>query len=285
MLFLIIEILQTGDNLTSTEKTISNYILENPLKFKDMSTEELAKATYSSPATIVRLSKKLGAKTYNTFKLEFLEEYLETEKLAELLEAEPVNKQTNISEIINMLPNLYEHALRKTKLYIDEKQVKTISNKLKNAEKIDVYGLGISYSIAQQSTFKFQSIGMESNSFDGINEHYIFNLKNPKNKISILISITGQNPTIIEIAKYLKQREIFTIGISTSLDTELGKVCDETFKIDDNKQILSMEVLPIMISTQYVIDIMFSILLKQNYDENIASSLDVIRNPFAGYEK
>lgn len=120
-----------------------------------MSTEELAKVTYSSPATIVRLSKKTGAKNYNHFKILFLEEYLETEKLDELLEADPLNKKSSITEIMNMLPNLYEHALKKTKFYIDERQLKSIANKLKLVEKIDVYGLGISYSLAQQSTFKF----------------------------------------------------------------------------------------------------------------------------------
>jgi hypothetical protein len=34
-------------------------------------------------------------------------------------------------------------------------------------------------------TFKFQSIGIESNSFDGINEHYISNLKNTDKKIAL----------------------------------------------------------------------------------------------------
>ncbi|CRV33875.1 DNA-binding MurR/RpiR family transcriptional regulator [Staphylococcus saprophyticus] len=246
-----------------------------------MSTEELAKVTYSSPATIVRLSKKTGAKNYNHFKILFLEEYLETEKLDELLEAEPLNKKSSITEIMHMLPNLYEHALKKTKFYIDERQLKSIANKLKLVEKIDVYGLGISYSLAQQSTFKFQSIGIESNSFDGITEHYISNLKNTDKKIAILISITGQNPTIIEIAKYLKARGIYTIAISSSINTELGQVCDQIFKFSDDKLILSMEVLPIIISVQYVIDNLFSILLTHKYDQNIETSLNVIKNPFA----
>ncbi|WP_270232697.1 MurR/RpiR family transcriptional regulator [Staphylococcus warneri] len=281
---MIIEWLQSEQNLTNTEKNIASYILENPLKFKDMSTEELAKVTYSSPATIVRLSKKLGAKNYNTFKLLFLEEYIETERLEELLKEEPLTKDSGINEIVNMLPNLYEHTLKQTKLLMNANQIKKVSNKLKVIEKIDVYGLGISYSVAQQSTFKFQSIGVESNSFDGINEHYISNLKYTKNRMAILISITGKNPTIIKIAKYLKEKGIYTIGISTSANTELNETCDELFQINDNKKVLSMEVLPIIISAQYIIDILFSILLRQKYDENIEASLNIIRQPFSNYE-
>lgn len=282
---MIIELLQSGEKLTNTEQKIASFILESPIQFKDMSTEELAKATYSSPATIVRFSKKLGAKNYNTFKLMFLEEYLETEKLDELLKEEPLNKQSSINDIINMLPNLYEHSLKQTKLNIDVEQIKKVSNKLKMANKIDVYGLGISYSIAQQSTFKFQSIGVESNSFNGINEHYISNLSSTKNRIAILISITGKNPTIIKIAKYLKACGIYVVAISTTVDTELDEICDELLQINDNKRILSMEVLSIIISAQYIIDIMFSILLTQKYDQNIEASLNIIKNPFSNNEK
>ena len=80
-----------------------------------------------------------------------------------------------------------------------------------------------------------------------------------------MISITGQNPTIIEIAKYLKARGIYTIAISSSINTELGQVCDQIFKVSDDKFSLSREVLPIIISVQYVIE----------------TSLNVIKNPFA----
>lgn len=247
-----------------------------------MSTEELANVTFSSQATIVRMCKKLGAKNFNAFKLQFLEEYLETEKLDKLLQEESITETSTINEIVNILPNLYEHVLKQTKLHIDASQLKRVANKLNLTHKIDIYGLGISYTIAQQATFKFQSIGVEFKSgFNGINEHYISNLKEPKKRMAILISITGKNPMMIKIANYLKQRGIFTVGISTSLDSEFSKVCDETFQIDDKKLILSMEVLPTVISAQYLIDIMFSMMLTQRYEQNVEASLNVIKQPFS----
>ncbi|WP_301420931.1 NAD(P)H-dependent oxidoreductase [Mammaliicoccus lentus] len=53
----------------------------------------------------------------------FIEVYLETEKIDELLKEEPLTKQSSISDIVNILPNLYEHALKQTKLFIDLEQM------------------------------------------------------------------------------------------------------------------------------------------------------------------
>ncbi|MDT0652613.1 isocitrate/isopropylmalate family dehydrogenase [Staphylococcus epidermidis] len=103
-----------GGRIFHDENEIADFILKNPLKFKDMTTEELAKSTYSSPATIVRLSQKSGAKNYNNFKIMFLKEYMETEKLDDLLKDEPLNADSTLNDIINTLPNLYEHAFIKT---------------------------------------------------------------------------------------------------------------------------------------------------------------------------
>lgn len=66
---MIIDKLERMEDFTSQEKEIAKYILENPSLIKELSTEELAKATFTSQATVVRLCKKLETKGYNDFKL------------------------------------------------------------------------------------------------------------------------------------------------------------------------------------------------------------------------
>jgi hypothetical protein len=41
-----------------------------------------------------------------------------------------------------------------------------------------------------------------------------------------------------------------------------------------------MEVITSVISTQYILDIFFSILLANNYETNIRSSLEILNKPF-----
>ena len=59
-------------DFTQSEKEISEYILNHGDAILNMSIKELAKKTYTSPATIVRLCQKLNYKGYNDFKIELI---------------------------------------------------------------------------------------------------------------------------------------------------------------------------------------------------------------------
>lgn len=65
---MLIEKLKDQKNFTNHEKDVARYILENPDKIPEMSTGELAKASYTSKATIVRFVQKLDFKNYQEFK-------------------------------------------------------------------------------------------------------------------------------------------------------------------------------------------------------------------------
>ncbi|WP_300080036.1 hypothetical protein [uncultured Thomasclavelia sp.] len=61
--------LELANHFSSSEKSIASYILNNTEEILNLSTIELAKKTYTSPATIVRLCQKLDFKGYNDFKI------------------------------------------------------------------------------------------------------------------------------------------------------------------------------------------------------------------------
>ena len=61
--------LEIAENFSESEKSIAQYILQNSEEVLNLSTIELAKKTYTSPATITRLCQKLDFKGYNDFKI------------------------------------------------------------------------------------------------------------------------------------------------------------------------------------------------------------------------
>ena len=277
---MIIDKLERMDDFTSQEKEIAKYILENPTLIKELSTEELAKATFTSQATVVRLCKKLETKGYNDFKLKLSTEYLEAARVREFLKDEPITKESTYDDIIDIIPKMYDSAITNTKLMLNSNVINRVINRLKEARKIDLYGYGISYSVARQAAFKFLSIGIDSMAHDGLNEHYITASKDNSHVVAILISFTGRNSSIIKIAKYLRRHGIYVIGISGKISLEMVESCNEVIQIDTKKLILSMEVITAVISTQYILDILFSMLLASNYENNIKASLEVFNKPF-----
>ena len=61
-------------HLSSSQKEVAQYILDKKLEIEKLTIQELAHQTFTSPATIIRLAKKLGYEGYEAFKKDFLEE-------------------------------------------------------------------------------------------------------------------------------------------------------------------------------------------------------------------
>ena len=66
--------LESMDSLSKSEEVLANYILNEKENIENLSTKDLANATYTSPSTVVRLSQKLGFSGWNQFKEKYLEE-------------------------------------------------------------------------------------------------------------------------------------------------------------------------------------------------------------------
>ena len=62
---MIIDKLKELKNVTTQEQAVIDYILKEPWAILDISIHDLSIASYTSAATIVRLTKKLGFKGYS----------------------------------------------------------------------------------------------------------------------------------------------------------------------------------------------------------------------------
>ena len=204
---MLLEKLEQQANFTNHEKEVACYILEHMDKVPEMSSGELARASFTSKATVVRLSQKLGLAGYQEFKLKLVEEINQKSRLFKLLEEEPITAESTYTDIIHTLPVLYDKAVTNTRLALDKNSMNRINNVLQRAECIDLYGTGISYILAQSAVFKFATLGLECSAYESINGHYLAARKN-KRTIAFLISFTGANRTVIQMAKYLREGRI-----------------------------------------------------------------------------
>ncbi|MCD7949673.1 MAG: hypothetical protein LUG12_05380 [Erysipelotrichaceae bacterium] len=64
---MIIDQLKDEKNLTDSEKLIAHYLLDESNNINNMASTHLAKATFTSQSTVVRLYQKMGFKSYREF--------------------------------------------------------------------------------------------------------------------------------------------------------------------------------------------------------------------------
>lgn len=72
---MLIQKMKYMKNLTTQEKSNVDYILKQPGMVFEVTAQELARLTYTSSSTVVRLCKKLGVKGYPDFHLKMALDY------------------------------------------------------------------------------------------------------------------------------------------------------------------------------------------------------------------
>lgn len=275
---MLLEKLKEEKDFTSHERDVARYILNHLDAVPDMSTAELAEAAFTSKATVVRLTRKLGMKGYQEFKLKLVEEIGQKERLGRLLANEPITGKSSCGDIIKTLPVLYDKAVTNTRLSLDKNVINRIHNVLKKAECIDIYGTGISYILAQSAAFKFGTLGVESSAYESINAYYLAARKN-KRTVSFLISLTGANHALIRMARYLREATgNYLVGVAGPHNEALREWCDEVVEVANRDSLLSLDVITSFTGTTYVIDIFFALLLAERYEEHARDSLEMLKH-------
>ena len=128
-------------DFSHSEKEIAHYILNEGEKVLNLSIKELAKKTYTSPATIVRLCHKLGLEGYGDFKIKYSAELQFDLAHTDRIDVNfPFNEEDNDSMVAYKLASLNQEVIAETIQLIDFEQLHQIVELLDQNKDIDIYG-------------------------------------------------------------------------------------------------------------------------------------------------
>ena len=138
--------------LTPQEKNVVQYIQEHPECLLNINAKELAKLTYVSSPTIIRLSKKLGFTGYHDFQLTYVQEYMLHQKNL----SSRLTKESSIDDVIQILPQIYDQVFHETKNMIQKEAFVRTINYMLQAKQIDFYANDNNYSEVQSACLKLK---------------------------------------------------------------------------------------------------------------------------------
>lgn len=265
---MVIDRLKEIKNLTTQEEAVVQYILNHPRDLLHMSISDLALASYTSTSTIVRLCKKAGTRGFSDFKYSYVSDYSKLLQLNENLDSIPFTPQTNIDEIMDRLPIIYAKTIDYTKSILDRSTILRCVAYIQASQHIGIYGTGANFNIALAYQHKFEEIGIHVIAYDSAHWQHLSRLKTQKiPSFAILLSVTGENPLILDTAKRLKSLDIPTLSISGYTNRKLNDICTENVRIVTGLNELEYHNLSTSMSAQYVLDILFAALYVKHYDD------------------
>lgn len=276
----LLKAMRETKNFSLTEQSIIQYILENPRSVVDLSIRELAEKTFTSPAAIFRLCKKLGLKGYTEFKIKFTSEANRTLEFEKPQGERPITNQDTARSIVKKMAALEIEAIEETKNEMDMAQLVRVSLWLDQARQIDLYAFDENLYIAQMTSYNFLQIGKTVVVNPAANSQYMQALTSePKTHVAILLSRTGENKRLIDIAKILKKKKVQMILLTPAKDSTLVKLCDEFLYVANTEEFLDMGGLIFSAGVRYYQDVLFGLLLSKHY-EQVENIYDCFENIF-----
>ncbi|MCG8513251.1 MAG: MurR/RpiR family transcriptional regulator [Halanaerobiales bacterium] len=215
--------LKTGlDSIRVSEQKVVNYVLLYPFKVIEMTIGELAKASVSSEATVVRTCKNLGFNGFQDLKFSLKRDI--EDALSRVYEE--VKPDDTSVDILGKVFKANAEALDNTFRTLDYSSFNSALEALKKANKIGIFGQGGAAAVALDTYHNFLNLGKDCfyNSDPNMQVIYAKSLK--KGDVCLGISRSGEMREVIQSLQLAKEGGAFCIGITGTTGSVLTRITD-----------------------------------------------------------
>ncbi|MER2173897.1 MAG: MurR/RpiR family transcriptional regulator [Carnobacterium sp.] len=218
-----------GKNLSELDIKILHYIIENIDDVLERGVREIAKDNFTSPSTIIRLSKKMGYTGFIDLYYQLLPMVKKTDDhLAD-------NDEDFLS--ISQEDFFKENSREDIKQFVQ--QVLHLKQKY-----IFIYATGFSAIAAEYLYKKLLVLGKKTVIATGTDSIGVFENNLEDIGAFIVISKSGETQQVIDKLLVAKDQGIFTITFTKETTNRAAELSDLNFKINDNNKLDDRNMLP-----------------------------------------
>ena len=267
----LIQDMKKHKNLTEREQDIRKYILEHPEKIEEMSSRELGHATFASAASVTRFCQKLGTKGFPEFKLQLVRE-LQYETIEEE-EVITMSERENVVTMVRKATQVQRQAIEETKKELSYSHLVKIGRMIADASCVDFYVYDMNVYLADYGCSLFFHAGKVANVHSATNIQGLHAAMPADGHVAILISHTGKNERLAEIAGMLRKGGTKVIVISAVRDHSCFRwsapiVC--SCHLQGSEKVEEFWSSMFFASGKYLLDILYGMEFSRKYDENLA---------------
>ncbi len=233
----LLKIKNEYDALGKAEKKIADVLLNNDKSVPSMFIGDFAQLCDCSVATVTRFSKKLGFNGFPQLKI----------ALAREKDFSPVGENITAAdtaaEVFAKICNDIYGSLERTKKSINADELQKCCEAVISADKIFIFGLGNSASVAQDAAHKLFRLGKDSTAYTDNHMQAIAATHTGKGSLVIGVSHSGKSKDIVEALKLSRENGATTVAITSLGNHPLKKVSDivlNTVSEETNYRILGL---------------------------------------------
>ncbi|MDR2833004.1 MAG: MurR/RpiR family transcriptional regulator [Streptococcaceae bacterium] len=263
---ILLEIRSKQTSLSPNEQKIAEFILANPEKVVSMSTQEIARLSKTSPASVIRFIKAIGVEGVAQLKILLSLSLSKDEKQEDFSELEP---KEEVAKIKTKLKLRIDHMTQLINNQLSDETLLEVSKLIKETQVIVIYGFGASFLVAQDIMQKFSRLGKTVICYEHLHQAAIFLNSNNQKKLCIAISDRGKSKDTIQFAQLAKELAIQTVALTGARNSKLAKLTDYLILSATGESFEFRQAATVSLIAQiYAVDLLFYTYVSQNFEES-----------------
>ena len=203
--------------LSASEMRIADFILQNPEGAVNCNVSELANASGTSDATIIRFCKHAGYSGYYQLRLSLSRELGQIERIK--------GTNANLQSVPGILQT-YSANIASIGEVLDEGAVRKSADLLEHCHCVHIIAAGNTTPLAQYMGFRFGRLGIRA-AYHVLTEYYLNDIVlADKNDIVLAISKSGSSKQVLNALRVAKEKNLTTIAIVGYQQTPVSELAD-----------------------------------------------------------
>lgn len=263
---------------TDARASVARFLLEQRAAVNHLSMQQVADATYTSKATLVRVAKSMSFAGWTDLVKHYVEEvyYLESQFRHADVNI-PFEKGDSTDDIIHKVGSVMTESIADTAELLTARQMEKAARLLKAADRISIFCLPPNAFLAELFCRKMLLIGKAVELFDQSDQMFHAATLSEKD-CAILISYSGSNEkrTPMRSLKWLKKNHVPIIAITGAGENVLRKHADVTFTMSSMEQPYSkIATFATEESIGFLLNALYSCYFAMDYEKNLSYKLEI----------
>lgn len=251
-----------------TEQRIAQFLLEYRDSLVAMNAAELAQAAGVSSASVIRFARQMGYRGYPEFKVDYLSD--EKQHKAESLYGN-LSRNDDTAEIIAKSGQLFISAIEKSLELLEPAAVDAVAQKLVEANRIVLFGIGSSAIVANDIFHKFIRVNKSALFSPDLHVQLSYSANLGDGDLAIAVTARGNTPEVNRMLKSAHDNGCTTIALTRFGQDDAARLADLILPYYYDEQHSQLGVITPQVLQMVIFDtLFFKYLTLTNEDADIA---------------
>lgn len=274
---IVLRIKEEYRKLTKSEKKVADYFIDNYKDAINESTQSIAVATDTSPATVIRFVKTLKFDGLQQLKLAIAAD-MDSQKPD--ITDEIIHQKDGLSEIVEKNKRNLINSIERLYALMDLELIEKSVDAIDSAKKVYLFGVGASGIVCYDINYKLSRIGKDVVFNNDIHLQLVNLNFITKEDACVCVSYSGNTKETVLVAEIAKKAGAKTVGICCYGKNELSKICDITLRVPHDERELRLGAISSRNTTLTLLDTIYLAITHRHYPDvlnDIESTRDLIK--------